>query len=87
MEIALLGDRFSAQEAKDIGMINFVVPDDQLTEETATLARDWPLAPLMCTVILKPCSIAHWRVNSNHSCRQKLSISRIVPHGLISKKV
>ena len=45
MEIALLGDRLSAQEAKDIGMINFVVPDDQPTEETATLATragHWP---------------------------------------------
>ena len=45
MEIALLGDRFSAQEAKDIGMINFVVPDDQLTEETATLATRLATGP------------------------------------------
>ncbi|MDG2141667.1 MAG: enoyl-CoA hydratase [Gammaproteobacteria bacterium] len=38
MEIALLGDRFDAQTAKDIGMINFVVPADSLEDETNTLA-------------------------------------------------
>jgi len=38
MEIALLGDRFGAQTAKDIGMINFVVPDSELDAETDKLA-------------------------------------------------
>lgn len=38
MEIALLGDRFDAQTAKDIGMINFVVPTDSIEEETEKLA-------------------------------------------------
>jgi 2-(1,2-epoxy-1,2-dihydrophenyl)acetyl-CoA isomerase len=38
MEIALLGDRFSAQTAKDIGMINFVVPTGELDVETTKLA-------------------------------------------------
>ena len=45
MEIALLGDRFSAQEAKDFGMINFVVPDDQLSEQTAALASRLATGP------------------------------------------
>jgi len=39
MEIALLGDRFDAQTAKDIGMINFVVPNSDLSKETAKLAQ------------------------------------------------
>ena len=39
MEIALLGDRFDAQTAKDIGMINFVVPTETLDSETDRLAR------------------------------------------------
>lgn len=39
MEIALLGDRFDAQNAKDIGMINFVVPNADLSMETAKLAQ------------------------------------------------
>ncbi|MCY4264163.1 MAG: enoyl-CoA hydratase-related protein, partial [Gammaproteobacteria bacterium] len=38
MEIALLGDRISAEEAKDIGLINFVVPTDELEAETSKLA-------------------------------------------------
>jgi 2-(1,2-epoxy-1,2-dihydrophenyl)acetyl-CoA isomerase len=38
MEIALLGDRFDAQSAKDMGMINFVVPTAELEAETSKLA-------------------------------------------------
>ncbi|MCH7959577.1 MAG: enoyl-CoA hydratase/isomerase family protein [Candidatus Hydrogenedentes bacterium] len=38
MEIALLGDRFTAQEAKEMGLVNFVVPADKLEEETLKLA-------------------------------------------------
>ncbi len=39
MEIALLGDRFNAREAKDIGMINYVVETEELAAETGKLAR------------------------------------------------
>ena len=39
MEIALLGDRFDSQTAKDMGMINFVVPTDSLEDETNILAK------------------------------------------------
>lgn len=45
MEIALLGDRFGAQEAKDIGMINFVVPTAELESETAALAQRLAAGP------------------------------------------
>ena len=38
MEIALLGDRFEAQAAQAIGMINFVVPAGDLAAETHKLA-------------------------------------------------
>jgi 2-(1,2-epoxy-1,2-dihydrophenyl)acetyl-CoA isomerase len=38
MEIALLGDRFDAQAAKDMGMINFVVKTEELQAETQKLA-------------------------------------------------
>jgi len=38
MEIALLGDRFDAATARDIGMINFVAASGQLASETAALA-------------------------------------------------
>lgn len=45
MEIALLGDRFDAQEAKAIGMINFVVPSVDLDSETASLAQRLAAGP------------------------------------------
>ncbi len=38
MEMALLGDRYTARQAADIGMINFVVPPDKLEDETQKLA-------------------------------------------------
>ena len=39
MEIALLGDRFDAETARNIGMINFVVPKNDLESETKKLAQ------------------------------------------------
>ena len=39
MEITLLGDRFTAQSAKEWGLVNFVVPTADLEEETDKLAR------------------------------------------------
>ncbi len=38
MEIALLGDRFDARAAQAMGMINFVVPEAELDQETDKLA-------------------------------------------------
>lgn len=39
LEIALLGERFSAQKALELGILNWVVPRAALAQETATLAR------------------------------------------------
>lgn len=39
MEITLLGDRLTAQSAKEWGLINFVVPATDLDAETSKLAR------------------------------------------------
>ncbi len=38
MEIALLGDRFDAETARSLGLVNWVVPNDDLEAETAKLA-------------------------------------------------
>ena len=49
LEIALLGERFTAQKALEIGILNWVVPRAALAEETAKLARklaDGPTAAL-----------------------------------------
>jgi len=39
MEIAMLGDRFEAAEAKELGLVNWVVPAADLEEETSKLAN------------------------------------------------
>lgn len=39
MEIALLGDRFDAHKARDLGLVNRVVPEDELDAETDRLAQ------------------------------------------------
>ena len=38
MEIALLGERFNAETAQRLGLVNWVVPSDDLEAETAKLA-------------------------------------------------
>ncbi len=45
--LALTGDFFDAQEAKEMGLVNFVVPQERLEEETEALAsRMAGIAPL-----------------------------------------
>ncbi|SKA21046.1 2-(1,2-epoxy-1,2-dihydrophenyl)acetyl-CoA isomerase [Enhydrobacter aerosaccus] len=39
LEIALLGERFTAQEAKGQNILNWIVPKDQLAAETEKMAR------------------------------------------------
>lgn len=39
LEIALLGERFDAAKAREIGLLNWVVPRDRLAAETETMAR------------------------------------------------
>src|SRR5258708_10651579 len=39
LEIALLGERFTAQEAKDNNILNWIVPRDKLAAETEKMAR------------------------------------------------
>jgi 2-(1,2-epoxy-1,2-dihydrophenyl)acetyl-CoA isomerase len=39
LEIALLGERFSAERAREIGILNWVVPRVRLAEETMAIAR------------------------------------------------
>ncbi|WP_373086919.1 enoyl-CoA hydratase/isomerase family protein [Sneathiella sp.] len=53
MEIAMLGDRISAQEAKDIGLINFVVPTSDLAAETEKLAKRLANGPTVAIGLTK----------------------------------
>lgn len=45
MELALLGERFDAQEALRLGLVNRVVPAGALAEETAKLAQRIAVGP------------------------------------------
>jgi 2-(1,2-epoxy-1,2-dihydrophenyl)acetyl-CoA isomerase len=45
LEIALLGDRFSAQKAHEFGILNWVVPKAQLAAETAALVQKLAAGP------------------------------------------
>lgn len=53
MEIALLGDRFSAAEAKDLGMINRVFPAAGLEEGTRMLAERLAQGPSLAYASIK----------------------------------
>ena len=45
MELTLLADRFDANKARDLGLVNWVVPADQLTQETQRIARELASGP------------------------------------------
>ena len=45
MELALLGERFDARRALDLGLVNRVVPTDRLEEETRALAARLAAGP------------------------------------------
>ena len=45
MEIALLGDNFSAPKAREMAMVNLVVPPDQLEPETRKLSERLAIGP------------------------------------------
>jgi 2-(1,2-epoxy-1,2-dihydrophenyl)acetyl-CoA isomerase len=45
MELTLLSDLFDAPTAQQLGLVNWVVPGDQLAEETARLARRLATGP------------------------------------------
>lgn len=45
MEIALLGDRFEAETALELGLINEIVPADALSEHVASIAERLALGP------------------------------------------
>lgn len=53
MEMALLGDRITAKEAAELGMINWVVPDAELKERTRELAERLAEGPTQAYAAVK----------------------------------
>jgi 2-(1,2-epoxy-1,2-dihydrophenyl)acetyl-CoA isomerase len=66
MEIVLLGDRFDAQEALRLGLVNRVVPESTLGEATAALAQALAHGPAL--------AIANGKRLVNQSLSQSLSV-------------
>ena len=48
MELALLGDRFGAERARELGLVNWVVPSAELESETGRLGRAAGSRPDRC---------------------------------------
>lgn len=53
LELMLLGDRFNAQQALDLGIVNWVVPRAQLAEQTTKIARRLADGPTVALGIAK----------------------------------
>lgn len=53
LEIALLGERFTAEKARDVGILNWLVPRADLADETTKLARNLADGPTVALGIAK----------------------------------
>jgi 2-(1,2-epoxy-1,2-dihydrophenyl)acetyl-CoA isomerase len=70
MELSLLAERLPAQKALDWGLINRVVPDDQLPDEARKLAESLAAGPTLAFGLMRQ---AYWRSFDN-SYEQQLHL-------------
>ena len=61
LEMALFGERIQAREAKEIGLINYVVPDERLEEETEKLVLRLVNGPTVAYGLIKKLMHASWK--------------------------
>jgi 2-(1,2-epoxy-1,2-dihydrophenyl)acetyl-CoA isomerase len=61
LEMALFAERIKASEAKEIGLVNFVVPDEKLEEETAKLTARLCSGPTVAYGLIKRLFHASWK--------------------------
>jgi len=59
--MALFAERIKASEAKEIGLVNYVVPDEALEEETAKLVARLCNGPTVAYGLIKRLFHASWR--------------------------
>jgi 2-(1,2-epoxy-1,2-dihydrophenyl)acetyl-CoA isomerase len=60
LELALLGDRITPQQASDYGLINWVVPTEELEERTAALAARLAAGPFNTLASTKALLNSSW---------------------------
>jgi 2-(1,2-epoxy-1,2-dihydrophenyl)acetyl-CoA isomerase len=61
LEMALLGERIYAPQAKEFGLVNFVVPEDKLQEETQKLVDRLCKGPTIGYGLIKKLMYASFR--------------------------
>ncbi|MFZ4536238.1 enoyl-CoA hydratase/isomerase family protein [Propionivibrio sp.] len=76
MEIALLGERFDATRARELGLVNRVVPLDQLDAETLKLARRLAAGPAK--------ALAHTKALLNQSFENSFDTQLLAEQGLFA---
>jgi 2-(1,2-epoxy-1,2-dihydrophenyl)acetyl-CoA isomerase len=72
LEIALLGERFDASEALRLGLVNRVVPEATLEDETVALARRLAAGPAQSIAQMKRLM----RISFEHDLRGQLDAER-----------
>jgi 2-(1,2-epoxy-1,2-dihydrophenyl)acetyl-CoA isomerase len=73
MELSLLGERLPAEKALEWGLINRVVDDEKILEETMTIARDLAAGPTVSLALIRK---AYWESFRN-SYEQQLHLERL----------
>jgi E-phenylitaconyl-CoA hydratase len=76
MEMILIGDNISAQEAHRIGLVNKVVPDDQLMEEAERYARRICENPPLAVRAIKELAVRSQYMHIQDGLRLESAIGR-----------
>jgi len=61
LEMALFAERIKGSEAKELGLVNFVVPDEKLEEETAKVVARLCSGPTIAYGLIKRLFHASWQ--------------------------
>jgi E-phenylitaconyl-CoA hydratase len=76
MEMILIGDNITAQEAYRIGLLNKVVPDDQLMDEAERYARRLCENPPLAVRAIKELAVRSQYMHINDGLRLEAAIGR-----------
>jgi E-phenylitaconyl-CoA hydratase len=76
MELILIGDQIGAQEAYRIGLVNKVVPDDQLMEEAERYARRLAQNPPLAVRAIKELAVRSQSMHIHDGLRLEAAIGR-----------
>ena len=78
MEMVLIGDNISAQEAYRIGLVNKVVPDEQLMEEAERYARRLCENPPLAVRAIKELAVRSQYMHIQDGLRLESAIGRVL---------